>query len=68
MAAQVVNIFAPILRKIRTELKKGPLPMSYLCSKYGVAVFLQLLEHTEDVEVLLKDHEEIVALRKDEIG
>lgn len=66
MAAEIISIFAPVLRKIRGELKKGPLPMSYLCSKYGVAVFLQLLDSTEDIEVLIKDQEETVALRHEE--
>jgi hypothetical protein len=62
MAAEVVNIFNPILNKVRKELKSGPLPVSYLCSKFGVAVFLQLLELTEDMEVTVLDHEEAIRL------
>ena len=67
MDAQVVSIFEPVLRKIRKELQQGPLSVSYLCSKYGASVFLQLLGLPEDMEVTEKDHEQVVQLRKSEI-
>jgi len=68
MAAEVISIFDRTLRKIRKELEGGPLPISYLCSKYGVTILLQLLETDENIDVnLSRQGDEIVKLRaKDE--
>jgi hypothetical protein len=67
MDAQVVSIFDPILRKVRKELQNGPLSISYLCSKYGVAALLQIVQLTGDLEVAEQDHEQVVQLRNSEI-
>jgi hypothetical protein len=61
--AEVIGIFEPVLRRIRSELKKGPLPMSYISARYGTAVFLQLLDMVKDLEVSIEEGEQVVGLK-----
>jgi len=66
---EVVSIFEPLLRRVRKDLATGPMDVSYLCCKYGIEFFLQLLKMTEDFVITGEgaDSSKFVELRKTEI-